>query len=383
MISRQRKSIVMIGPVYPYKGGIAHYTGLMCKALRDKHDVYMMSYRLQYPKFLYKKTQKDYSNNTFRVADADYQINTVNPLNYIASACKIRKLNPDLIIIQWWHPYFAPCYYVMCSMLKKYPILFLCHNVFPHERFPMDRLLTKLVLKRGNTYIVQSKQDEEDLLSIKRNADYIRTAHPTYNAFRIKGMSKGEARRILRMDHAEYMLLFFGFVREYKGLKHLLRAMHKISEEIPQITLYIVGDFDGDKEEYTALIQKLGIEKHIIIEDGYIPDKEVEKYFAACDLVVLPYETATQSGIAQIAYGFEKPIVVTDVGGLPEIVVPGKTGYVAKAKDSNDIAEKIITFCKDADVEAMRSAIQKESNRYSWETFVCKVEELEGWREST
>ena len=231
--------IVLIGPVYPYKGGIAHYTSLLCRALRKKHDVCMVSYKMQYPKFLFKKEQRDYSNKSFQVEDTNYWINTANPFNIMASAGKIRKQKPDAVILQWWHPYFAPCYYILAKCLRKIPIIVTCHNVFPHERFPMDRFLTKLVLRQADGYIVQSHLDEADLLKVNPKANYVVTPHPTYNAFKMKDMSREEARSILQMDGDSPMLMCFGFVREYKGLHYLLDALADVKGQIPDVQLWI------------------------------------------------------------------------------------------------------------------------------------------------
>ena len=360
------KKILLIGPVYPYKGGIAHYTSLMYTALQEKSNVYMMSYKLQYPKFLYKKEQKDYRNSTFCIENTNYAINTANPFNWISTALKIRRINPDLVIIQWWHPYFAPCYFLLSWLIGQIKTLFVCHNVFPHERFCLDKFLTKLTLKRGDYFIVQSSQDEADLKSIKPEAHYKKTVHPTYNAFKIKDMTKQEARSLLKIPEKDRVLLFFGFVREYKGLKYLLQAMPDIMKKLDEVRLLIVGDFPENKAEYLKLIEKLGIVSVVDIYDGYIPDKEVEKFFAASDLVTLPYISATQSGIVQIAYGFEKPVIVTNVGGLPEVVRDGETGYVIEAKNSEELAEKIISFFKEEKQEIFCKAIRLEAERYSW-----------------
>ena len=315
------KKIVLIGPVYPYKGGIAHYTSLLYRALVKKYDVEIISYKMQYPKFLFKKEQRDYSNDMFQIDNTRFLIHTANPFNIIEVGRMINKQKADMVIMQWWHPYFAPCYRILTAILgKKVKKLFICHNVFPHERFPADRQLTKMTLKKGDCYIVQSKQDEEDLKAIMKNPVYKRTVHPTYNAFRVEGISKEQARKRINLRVEENVMLFFGFVREYKGLKHLINAMPIVKEKIPNIKLLIVGDFGNDKQQYLDLMAENKVENVISIYEGYIPDKEVEKYFAACDLVVLPYESATQSGIVQIAYGFEKPVIVTNVGGLPDVV---------------------------------------------------------------
>lgn len=372
------KNLVLIGPVYPYKGGISHYTSLMYKELEKHFNVTLVSYKMQYPKLLFKKEQKDYSNDRFKIDDVHYWINTANPFNCIISGLKILKLKTDLVIIQWWHPYFAPCYWLLEKVLgKRTKILFICHNVFPHERFPMDRMLTKMVLTKANYYIVQSKQDEQDLLSIKPNAIYKRTVHPTYNAFKIQNMTQKEARKLLNLEEDEQILLFFGFVREYKGLKYLLQAIPQVSEKLPKVKLLVVGDFDQNKETYLDIIKSQKIENKIEIYDGYIPDQDVEKFFAACDVVVLPYESATQSGIVQIAYGFEKPVIVTDVGGLPEVVENEKTGFVVSPCDSSKLANAICKYFEMNDVDKFKEEIRKEAYKYSWEKMYEIVENLE------
>lgn len=368
--------IVLIGPVYPYKGGISHYTGLMYKALKEKHDVMMVSYKMQYPKILFKKEQKDYSNDVFKINETNYWINTANPFNIIQTAKKINKWKPDMVIIQWWHPYFAPCYCILSSFLKNTKILYVCHNVFPHERFPMDRFLTKITLKHGNCYIVQSRQDEEDLKTIINHPIYKRTVHPTYNAFKFQNMSKEQARDILKTGKEEKILLFFGFVREYKGLKHLINAMPIIQNKLESVKLMIVGDFGDDKQSYVDLIQENHCEKVIDICDGYIPDQEVEKYFAACDLVVCPYESATQSGIIQIAYGFDKPVVATNVGGLPDVVKDKKTGYLVESKNPDEIAKAIIDFYENKREQEFEENIKESAYEFSWERMVEVISEL-------
>ena len=366
--------IVLIGPVYPYKGGISHYTSLLCRALRQKHEVIMVSYKMQYPKFLFKKEQKDYSNKSFQVDDTKYWIHTANPINLFLAARRIRKLRPDAVILQWWHPYFAPCYRILATLLGKIPLLITCHNVFPHERFPLDRFLTRMVLKRADGYIVQSHLDEKDLLTVKPDANYVVTPHPTYNAFKMKNMSRAEARELLAVGHDSPMLLFFGFVREYKGLKYLLDALPEVKKRIPDISLWVVGDFGDDKDVYLEQIERNRIGDNIRLVEGYVPDQEVEKYFAAADLVVLPYVSATQSGIVQIAYGFDKPVVVTDVGGLPDVVRHRETGYVVPSGNAQEIARAVISFYQEDRETDWESNIRKQAAEFSWETMVERME---------
>lgn len=375
--------IVLIGPVYPYKGGIAHYTSLLYKALKKEHDVTLISYKMQYPKILFKKEQRDYSNDIFKIDETEFLINTANPFNIIGVAKRINKIHPDAVLIQWWHPYFAPCYRILLNHLKKdIKILFTCHNVFPHERFPLDRFLTKLVLSKGQGFVVHSKSDEEDLKTINHEAKAKFNPLPTFNSFKIHNISFLEARREIvskdefAIDDKTPLLLFFGFVREYKGLKHLLNAMPQILSKLSDCKLLVVGSFVNDKKEYLDLIKELGITDSVYLKDTYTPDNEVEKYFTAADLVVLPYEDATQSGIVQIAFGFDKPVVVTNVGGLPDVVSNNITGYIVKPFDSLEIAEKVIEFFKQNKGKEFEEEISKESYRFSWENMVNCIENL-------
>ena len=369
--------IAMIGPVHPYKGGIAHYTDLLCRALReDGNEVQLYTFKFQYPKLLYKKPQKDMKSSGFGTNDADFCIHTLNPFNWIKVAGRIKKQKPELIILQWWHPYFAPCFWSICKLLRREKILFVCHNVFPHERFPLDRLLTKWTLGCGRYFIAQSKMDARDLLSVKHDAVYRVTPHPTYGMFCRQGMSMQKAREQLQIAQGQRVLLFFGFVRKYKGLQYLLEAMKLLKERDFKVQLWVVGDFGEDKEEYVEQIRAFEIGDQVQMVEGYVPDDEVEKYFAASDLVVLPYLSATQSGIVQIAFGFEKPVLVTEVGGLPDVVTNGKTGYVVEPRSAEMIAEAIMDYYINNRREAFVSQIEKEKDRFSWKTFVDTMMEM-------
>ncbi len=366
-MAKNKKRLVMIGPVYPYKGGISHHTGSMVKNLKKDFDVKTVSYKMQYPKFLFKKEQRDYANDVLKIDDAQFLINTANPFNIIVSAMKIKKMKPDFMIMQWWHPYFSPCYILLSAMLRKIPKIFVCHNVFPHERFPLDKFLTKQVLKKGAGFITHSRMDADDLKSILSRPNYETTVIPTFNMFKIKDMTREEARKILKIPEDRKIMLFFGFVREYKGLKHIIKAMPDIIAADKDIQLMVVGEFGSDKSDYMNLIEKSRVGDSITVVDGYIPDKEIEKYFAACDLVVLPYESATQSGIVQIAYSFEKPVIATDVGGLPEVVLDGKTGYIVPPKNPQALGEAVVKFFRENKAAEFSDNVHAEAYRYSWD----------------
>lgn len=367
MKKNNKKRIVMIGPVYPFKGGISHYTGAMAKNLAKDFEVFTVSYKMQYPKILFKSEQRDFDNDTFKVHDTKYLVNTANPFNWINSARKIKKLKPDYIIMQWWHPYFSPCYTGLSMLTRKIPKIFVCHNVFPHERFPLDKFLTRTVLRKGKAYITHSAMDAEDLKEIVAVPNYETTVLPVHNSFKMKNLTKPQARLAANVAEDKKILLFFGFVRDYKGLRHIINAMPEIVKYDSNIRLMIVGEFRSDKEHYLEQIKNLGVGDNIDIVDGYIPDSGIEKYFAASDLIVLPYESATQSGIVQIAYGFEKPVIATNVGGLPEVIADGKTGYIVEPKNPKALTEAVIRFFDENKSEEFTENVRKEAYRYSWD----------------
>ncbi len=375
-MAKELNRIAVIGPVYPFKGGISHYTGLMVKALKQEYEVECVSYSMQYPKILFKKEQRDYANKTFEIKNTRFIINTADPFNWNKAAEEIKSLRPDLVIVQWWHPYFAPCYQGILSKLKKIPVFFICHNVLPHERFPLDGLLSKNTLKKAAGCIVHSKEDEADLKEMLPGMPYRRNMHPTYNAFRLRGMSRAEARSALGIGPDEKILLFFGLVRKYKGLKYLIEAAPECAKALGNVKICVVGDFGSSKEEYMSLIEASDAADHFIIRDGYVPDAEVEPYFAAADLCICPYISATQSGIVQIAFGFGLPVVATDVGGLPEAVRDNKTGYIVPPGDKDALASAIIRFFTEEKALEFKENIKDDEKRFSWENMVMTINGL-------
>ena len=367
--SENKKKIVMIGPVYPFKGGISHYTGLMYRALAESFDVTMISYSMQYPKILFRKEQRDYGNDSFKVENTEYILNTASISSIRSTAERINELDPDLVIIQWWHPYFAPCYRMLIKRLKP-RVMFICHNVFPHERFPFDRMLTRMTLKKGDFFILHSDREADELKKIIHDARYQVNMHPTYSEFK----RVEEASDAIPVDQSS-VLLFFGFVRKYKGLHILIEAM----EFIPEVVhLNIVGDFGNAKAKYMRLIEERHLSDRISVKDGYIPDKEVGEYFDRCDAVVLPYLDATQSGIAQIAFGFEKPVIATRVGGLPEVVIDGETGVLCEPGNAQELAKAIQRFYELKKEVDFKQNIQNDAVRFSWNRMVKTISELSG-----
>lgn len=371
--------ITMIGPVYPYKTGLSYYVGLLYRQLVKNHEVKLYSYSMQYPRFMYKKPQKDYEDDVVKVDDVEFILNSANPFSWIKLAKRINKEKTELVIFQWLHPYFAPCYSVMERLLSKdIKIVYNCHNALPHERFPMDKALTKFTLKAADLVIAHSNSDAAILSEMMPKQNVKVNPHPAYNFFKIKDMTKEEGREILKLSSDNKVLLFFGLVREYKGLKHLLNAMPDIIKKYPEVRLLIAGDFGGGKDAYDEMIKSLGIGDYIQIHDGHIPIPDVEKFFAACDLVVLPYESATQSGVIQASYGFEKPVLATNVGGLPDAVDNMKTGYIVEPLRPDLIASSVTDFFDNNRAEEFKQNVIDSAYKFSWERMEkCLLENLE------
>lgn len=371
--------ITMIGPVYPYKTGLSYYVGLLYRQLIKNHEVKLYSYSMQYPKFMYKKPQKDFDDDVVKIDDVEFILNSANPFSWISLAGRINKEKPDLVILQWLHPYFAPCYSVLERLISKnIRIAYNCHNALPHERFPLDKALTKFTLSKADLVIAHSNSDAEILREMMPKQNVQVNPHPAYNFFKIKDMSKEEGRSILNLKENDKVLLFFGLVREYKGLKHLLNAMPDIIKKYPEVRLLIAGDFGGGRDKYDEMISDLKIGDYIQIYDGHIPIPDVEKFFAACDIVVLPYESATQSGVIQASYGFEKPVLATNVGGLPDAVDNMKTGYIVEPLRPDLISEAIGDFFDNNRAEEFKQNVIDSAYKFSWERMEkCLLENLE------
>lgn len=363
------KRIVLIGPVYPYKTGLSYYVGLLYRQLSKHHEVSLYSYSMQYPKFMYKKEQKDYDDDTVKVDGAEYILNSAVPVSWMRLVKRIKKQNPDLLILQWLHPYFAPCYWFITKHLRKIKVLYICHNALPHERFLADKWLTRITLGQADYVIAHSDSDANILREMLPKTQIKVNPHPAYNFFKIQDMTMKEGREQLGLRMDAKVLLFFGLIREYKGLKHLIAAISKIRQRYKDIKLLIVGDFGKEENRafYESIIEQTGIADNVDIYGGHIPIPEVEKFFAACDMVVLPYESATQSGVIQVAYGFQKPVLATNVGGLPDVVSDKKTGYIVEPRQPGLIADAVTDFYENQRIQEFEKHIAEESYRFSWE----------------
>ena len=369
--------ICLIGPTHPFRGGISHYTTLLYRHLRKRHEVHFFAFKRQYPRWLFPgKTDVDPSKTHIHEEGTQRILDSMNPVSWLQVASKIIKSNPDLLIIPWWVSFWAPQFWTISFLVKpvhKTKILFLCHNVVEHESNWINKILTRSVLSNGDLFIVHSEEDKKNLLAMFNNAIVRKCFHPTYNVFNQGDFDGIDNKRRLGIEGN--VVLFFGFIREYKGLKDLLKSLPEVLSKV-KVTLLIVGEFWKDKGEYIRLINELGIKDNTVLIDEYVPNEEIGHYFSAADLVVQPYVSATGSGVIQTAFGFNKPVVATKVGCLPEVVEDGKTGYLVSSESPHELAETIIKFFRDGNGEAFSKNVRQEKYKFSWDRMADAIEEL-------
>ena len=337
------KKIVIIGPAYPYRGGQSLVEAHLFHILsREKYDCYTISYSLLYPSIFFPGTSQydksgivyfPHSEKIFRL------INSINPISWIHAFQKIREIRPDLLIVVWWMPFFGPALGTLSSFVKKklgIKIIFLIENYLSHEKRFFNKVLAKYALKNADFFIAQSKHMKVNIEKDYPSKKIYLTTLPIFNCFNHDKFNTDSAREYLNI-HAENLILYFGYIRPYKGLQNLISAFAELIKERDDTKLLIVGECYEDPEIYKKQILELKIEDKVHFKNEFISNEQVEPYFKAADFICLPYNSASQSGIIMIAYGFGKPVVVTDVGGLPELVVEGKTGFIAERNNQKSL----------------------------------------------
>ena len=341
-----RQKLILVGPTYPYRGGNALFMSYLYNALTAEFDVEFINYRVLYPTLLFPgTTQYDESEEHFDRVPSKRMLNSMNPITWAKTASYINSKNPDLIVVDWWQPYFGPCLRGVTSLIKKElksKILFITENVISHEARWIDGFLTRMGLKHADRFLALSKSVVETLRPMAKGRKIYRSELPVFGHY-----SKDEALDIaaekekLGFERDATVLLFFGYVRNYKGLDILIEAFAEIEEKYPDYRLLIAGEFYDNPQPYLQLIEKLGIAKKVKVINKFIPNEAVAAYFTLSEVVVLPYRSATQSGILNIAVGYEKPVVITNVGGLSEFVEDEKTGIFVPSADKLEIVKGI------------------------------------------
>ena len=369
---------ILIGPAYPLRGGIADFNQALATAynLQNKQNK-IFTFSLQYPKFLFPgKTQLSQGEKP-KDLNIELGINSINPFSWFKIARKISKENPESIIIHYWMPFMAPCLGVIARRVKrktKAQVVGLIHNVIPHEKFPLGNLLTKFFVKSCDSFIAMSKSVLGDLDQFTNNNNKKFSPHPIYNTFGEK-VDKQQAIKYLKLSSDFKYILFFGIIRRYKGLDLLLEALANDNLKSKKIKLIVAGEFYEDRTYYDQIINKFNLKDHIIFTNAFVPTDEVKYYFSASDIIVQTYKHATQSGVTQIAYHFERPMLVTNVGGLSEIVPHEKVGYVTETNPQS-IAQSLIAFFDQNKESEFAANTAKEKEKFSWDKFIEAIESL-------
>lgn len=371
-------NIAIIGTAYPYRGGIATYNERLAAEFQDQgHEVTIFTFTKQYPDFLFPgKTQYSEEDGP-RDIKIVRCINSINPLNWITVGNRIKNTKPDLVVIGFWLPLMGPCFGQILRRIKKNGhsiVLSILHNVIPHESRLGDRLFTGYFAKAVDGFVAMAQNVMDDIKTFDTTHPKILSPHPIYDNFGTV-MPREEALSKLGLAADYNYILFFGLIRKYKGLDLLIEAFANEQFRNSNIRLIIAGEYYSDKDEYIHLINKYSLEDEVIQVDQFIPNSEVQYYFNACDLVVQPYRTATQSGVTQIAYHFNKPMIVTNVGGLEKMCPHGKVGYVVTT-NPDDIADSIFKFFNKTDKPKMINNIIEEKKKYSWDILTQNMLEL-------
>ncbi|MCR9101672.1 MAG: glycosyltransferase [bacterium] len=372
------KQVVFLSPAHPLRGGIASSTERLAQELQQHgYGVRILSFSLQYPAFLFPgKTQ--YTDDPPPAGlQIEPVINSINPLNWIKVGRKLKALAPDLIIVRYWLPFMGPALGTILRIggrAARTKVVAITDNVVPHEHRPGDKAFTRYFLHAVDACVVMSRAVKTDIRTFSKEMPVAYIPHPIYDNYG-PVVEREAALEQLDLPKGQRYLLFFGFIRGYKGLDLLLQAMALPEVRHLGVKLIVAGEFYDDPEPYQQLIAEQGLEAQVVLRNAYIPNSEVGAYFGAADLVVQPYKTATQSGISQLAFHFGKPMVVTRVGGLPEIVQHGREGYVVDVSPEA-IAEAIADFYHNRQQESMETAVRAGRSRFSWENMVRGIEAL-------
>ncbi len=357
--------VVLIGPVLPFRGGIAQHTTVLHRSMTGLTDHITISFKRQYPAWLFPgESDRDPYYVNHREPGVDYLIDSLNPLSWLAAVRVAMAFNPQLIVIPWWTIFWAPCfgYLAMAFRRKGVPVLFFCHNVIEHESRNWKSWLTRKVLANGSRFAVHTQQDKANLERFLPNPDVTVHVHPIYDQF---PAAKGT---LPRRRHLE--LLFYGFVRPYKGLDLLIEAMGKLKGEDIQLT--VAGEFWEGEEETQLQVRRLGIDNQVELRPRYQTQQETAELFERADIVILPYRSATGTGVVPLAYHYNTPVIVTRVGGLPDVVEHGLTGWIVDPQDPTALAVLLRSISRET-VNAMKPMIENTKKSMSWESMVKSI----------
>lgn len=372
----QKRSVVIIGPAYPLRGGLASFNERLARQfLAEGFDVTIYTFSLQYPNFLFPGKTQFSTEPPPPDLNIAVRINSCNPLNWITVGNELRAQRPDLVIVRYWIPFMAPALGTLLRRVrsnKHSRIVCIADNVIPHEHHPGQNTLTRYFFGAVDAFITMSQKVMNDLRQFTQKPAEV-AVHPLYDNFGAP-VVKAEARQHLGLPAEEKIILFFGFIRHYKGLDILLKAMAEPALKASGIRLMVAGEFYENKDSYDQLIRTLGISEQLILRTDFIADSEVKYYLSAADFVIQPYRDATQSGVTPLAYHFEKPMLVTNVGGLPDMVPHDRAGIVTEPTPA-DVAAGIIALYQKGENYYL-AGLKEEKRKYSWQVLADKILQL-------
>ncbi|MGZ3848288.1 MAG: glycosyltransferase [Flavisolibacter sp.] len=373
------QQIIIIGPAHPLRGGLATFNQRLALEFNSEgNDCSIVSFSLQYPSFLFPGTTQYSSEPAPENLTIHTLINSINPLNWLLVGKKLQRWNPDIIIVRYWLPFMGPALGTILRQVRRNrhtKIICIADNVIPHEKRPGDEAFTRYFLKTCDGFVTMSEKVQKDLVHFEKTKPVRLVQHPLYDNFG-EAINKNVARQKLGLSPQERIILFFGFIRQYKGLDLLLKAMADERIKKEGIKLLIAGEFYEDEKPYLQLINDLGLQDRVILKTSFIPDSEVKYYLCSADCVVQPYKNATQSGVTPLAYHFEKPMIVTNVGGLPSLVPHGKVGLVCEP-DPDSLAGAILSFYELGE-NYFIPHLRGEKEKYSWGNLTQAILDLAG-----
>ncbi len=378
--------IAFLGPAYPLRGGIAQFMAILAEKLSsENHEIKIFNFIKQYPRLLFPG--KEQIDNSQRIIPLNIEavLTPYDPLTWTSAAKAILKWNPDLLILKYWIPFFAPSFGYIIRYLKKrsnIKVLYIIDNIEFHEKWLFAEKLTRYALGKSDYLITLSDTVYQSVFKVlpqfpKENV--IPLHHPNYDFYQQTEIDVPALKR--KFGIKDKAILFFGYIKHYKGLDILLETMPLILKQLPELQLLVAGEVYGDEKVYTEIITRHNLEKNVIMETKYISNEEVGDYFYATDVVVLPYRSATQSGITQLAFSFDKPVIATAVGGLCEIIHPDLNGYLVPAEDKEKLAEAVIKFYRENKETAFTEYIQKDKLKYSWTPMLEEINKIVGSRQ--
>lgn len=373
----EKRRVIIIGTAYPFRGGgMSTYNERLARAFMQRGDlVTIYTFSLQYPGFLFPGKTQYSTEPPPPDLDIKVAVNSVNPLNWIKVGREIKKLKADIVVIRYWMPFMAPCLGTLARIIrrnKKSKVIAITDNIIPHEKMPGGNLLSSYFVKSCNGFIAMSRAVLSDLDTFDKKRPRLYSPHPLYDNFG-KKIPALLAKKHLNLDVDTSYILFFGFIREYKGLDLLIKAFADNRFRTLPVKLLVAGEFYIDGKPYLELIDKLGLKDLVVLHTEFIENSEIVYYFCASDIVAQPYRDATQSGVTQIAYHFEKPMLTTNVGGLSEMVPDGKVGYVV-SPEVDEISEALLRFFNENKLEEFSTNAAIEKKRFSWELLLDRIE---------